>query len=664
MKLAIIKVILWPKNQTKTPRIIEFATDRINVITGQSASGKSSISWIIDYCLGSNKCSIPVGMIRDLSEWFGLHIQLRNLEMIIARRNPGDRKSTSDLYWEEGVDLMPPEHPEKNARVEDFKNRMNQIARLPTLDFSDADGNPGYASRPSFRDMAAFNFQPQHIVANPFTLFYKADTTEHRETLTHIFPLVLGAVDAGTLADERELRDLERQYARVRREHEKRTRAVDAWSAEVQSFYFQAKEVGLLMGSPEPEDGWRLERYLVELRKVPDNLKELNLPDVPEGATENAVEVLRRTIATDEEHTRRIGDLRRRLAQLDVLADSVGEFRSELAQQEDRLSGTNWLKKKLAEDCQCPVCGNSNARALDELAQLEDLADEVAKLSRSAAVAPSNLDKEKAEIREELRTLESNLRVVRKKRAELEGQTEQIVKQRQRVRNVYLFAGRVQEALNNIDAAEDGGDKVRELARLNELISVLKRKLDPGVRKRRLMSALESVSRGIESYAKLLMLEHQDENPTLDAKELTLKFQSKSGRTDYLWEVGSGQNWVGYHIATFLALHEYFLKLANNPVPTFLVIDQPSQVYFPEEWPALDEAPKGKGELQLSEDIKGVRRIFLALDQMLTNTDNELQIIVTEHAGSLVWESCKNVLLIGNWRDGEDEFLIPEEWRV
>ena len=40
---------------------------------------------------------------------------------------------------------------------------------------------------PSFRDMAAFNFQPQHIIANPYTLFFKADTTEHREKLKVVF---------------------------------------------------------------------------------------------------------------------------------------------------------------------------------------------------------------------------------------------------------------------------------------------------------------------------------------------------------------------------------------------------------------------------------------------------------------------------------------------
>jgi hypothetical protein len=205
MKLAILKVILWPKDSTLFPRVIEFLPGKINVITGESATGKSTLTWIVDYCLGSDKCSIPVGLIREVTGWFGLHLQLANTEMIVARRNPEDQQTTTDLYWEEGLELHVPPVVRKNARIEDLKNRFNQITHLPALDFS-TDDNVGFGGRPSCRDMAAFNFQPQHIVANPYTFFFKADTSEHREKLRIIFPLVLGAIDAGTLAKQRELR--------------------------------------------------------------------------------------------------------------------------------------------------------------------------------------------------------------------------------------------------------------------------------------------------------------------------------------------------------------------------------------------------------------------------------------------------------------------------
>jgi hypothetical protein len=53
------------------------------------------------------------------------------------------------------------------------------------------------------------------------------------------------------------------------------------------------------------------------------------------------------------------------------------------------------------------------------------------------------------------------------------------------------------------------------------------------------------------------------------------------GRDDFLWEIGSGSNWVSYHVAVTLGLQEYFLRLKDCPVPNFLIYDQPSQVYFP-----------------------------------------------------------------------------------
>src|SRR3954453_3338647 len=120
MKMTILKVILWPKNSKLEPRIITFESGKINIITGESGSGKSTITWIIDYCLGSDKCSIPVGKIRNVTAWFGLHLRLANTEMIVTRRNPGDQQATEDMYWDEGVEVnVPPVIDRKNARVED-----------------------------------------------------------------------------------------------------------------------------------------------------------------------------------------------------------------------------------------------------------------------------------------------------------------------------------------------------------------------------------------------------------------------------------------------------------------------------------------------------------------------------------------------------------------
>lgn len=74
MDFTIKSIILWPKNELKVIRRIDFAPDKINVITGGSERGKSAIIAIIDYCLGSSHCKIPTRTIRDLTQWFGVLI--------------------------------------------------------------------------------------------------------------------------------------------------------------------------------------------------------------------------------------------------------------------------------------------------------------------------------------------------------------------------------------------------------------------------------------------------------------------------------------------------------------------------------------------------------------------------------------------------------------
>ena len=91
----------------------------------------------------------------------------------------------------------------------------------------------GFKYRPSFRDLMAFTFQPQNIVANPDVLFFKADTYEHREKLKTIFPYVLQAITPDILAAQHELESIRRELARKERELENLRKVSERWSAEL-----------------------------------------------------------------------------------------------------------------------------------------------------------------------------------------------------------------------------------------------------------------------------------------------------------------------------------------------------------------------------------------------------------------------------------------------
>jgi hypothetical protein len=190
MLLQIKEVILWPRDTSTAPRRLRFNSGRVNVISGASKTGKSALIPIVDYCLGLDSCGIPVGIIRQACDWFGVLISTTEGEKLLARREPGEQRSTGDMFILEGRRVDIPDVIEmKNASVALVRRKLDQLARLTNLGF-DQESVSGFRQRPSFRDLMAFCFQPQNVIANPDVLFFKADTYEHREKLRTIFPYV------------------------------------------------------------------------------------------------------------------------------------------------------------------------------------------------------------------------------------------------------------------------------------------------------------------------------------------------------------------------------------------------------------------------------------------------------------------------------------------
>jgi uncharacterized protein DUF3732 len=72
--------------------------------------------------------------------------------------------------------------------------------------------------------------------------------------------------------------------------------------------------------------------------------------------------------------------------------------------------------------------------------------------------------------------------------------------------------------------------------------------------------------------------------------------------------------------------------------------------------------PSGQNTVKASADIEGGRRIFAALSHFMEVLEEQFQIIVTEHAGSITWNGLSHVHLVANCREGHDEYLIPVAW--
>jgi hypothetical protein len=663
MDLKIFKIILWPKNTHLEKRIIEFEPSKINVIVGDSQTGKSAIIPIIDYCLGSSKCAIPVGPIRTYTSWFGIFVKHKNNSFLIARKEPGNFAQSSEVYFDEGQNVSIPEQiQEGNRNTKDIVNRFNQLANLPSLDMSEDEENvKPYESRPSIKDFFAFNFQPQHIIANPYTLFFKADTIEHRFKLEMIFPLALGAINNQTLELRKKLKILEEKLKLKNKELDERKKILIAWESEIKSYYIKALEYGLLNDAPIPESNWNLDIYLSYLGQVPEKARKFTYPLIERGMSKKIIDYISNLRMEEYRIIEEIDESRAKLNLIKNFNEAKDSYSEAINIQKGRLeiSSSDWLINRLKKLDSCPICGGKNEKAKNEVSKIIEINKNLKNKTTELQLSSGVLDKETFELEKQLEIYENDLNNTRKQLIELSRENNEIEKQNNEIRNVYRYVGRIEHALNNLKQIRFNGDLLNEIALLEVQIKSLKVKVDDSAIKSKIDYALKRISSSILNYKGLLKVE-SPKNPTeLDIKQLTLRISSTSGKQDFLWEIGSGSNWMGYHIATILALHEFFTSLKkNNFVPTFIVLDQPSQAYFPEGLTKKQTKPE-------SDDIERVHSIFQSLKVFLDSTEKKNQIIVLEHAGPEFWSDIEDTVQIGKrWTQNDNTALIPKEWMI
>lgn len=657
MKFKIKEIILWPRQADLPPRRVRLDLRKVNVISGGSRTGKSAIIPIIDYCLAAGKCAIPVETIRDSCSWFGILAETEEGEKLFARREPGEQASTGDMYLVEGESVpIPDSAPAKNTTADAVRTRLDELSGLSRLDFDFEGTGSGFKRRLSFRDLVAFTFQPQYIVANPRVLFFKADTYEHQEKLKMVFPYVLKAVTADILAAEHELRSVRRELARKQRELENLRRVSTRWLAELRAWALQAREFGLV-DQPIAEDADRTSLMVILEEVVEEKTYTVPSADGINEAINELVELEdeERTIATE------LRGLRRRLGEMLKLKENSRRFKDALTLQRDRLAVSKWIHSLEGDSHSCPVCDSP----LQESSKVAEMIDSLAKIEAEvhhAGSIPPAFDREMVRATEGISLCVEKLGGIAVRKNEAGLRSDEAQRTRFRQSDIARFLGRVEKGLEmHYAVAQDSAlaGEVDELRRREEHLAKVISRAGAAARRKR---ALEKVA----GFAGRLLPDLDTERPhdpiELSIADLTIKVKGQR-REDYLWEIGSGANWLSYHLAMSLALQQFFLDSPPNPVPSFLVYDQPSQVYFPRRLatPRTQEQEDPDPQLR-DEDVEAVRKVFQTIAQVVRLTSQSLQVLVLDHAGPDVWKGIDGVHLVEEWRDGKK--LVPTKWLV
>ncbi|MCP1768658.1 DUF3732 domain-containing protein [Bradyrhizobium japonicum] len=622
----------------------------VNVISGASKTGKSAVIPIIDYCLASGKCSIPVGTIREACSWFGIIVDTMEGQKLLARREPGDARQTGDMFVLEGDEVEVPQTiPEKNSSVDAVKRKLDALAGLSQLGLN-PETDSGFQSRVSFRDLVAFTFQPQYIVANPMVLFYNADTTDHREKLKAIFPYVLGALTPEMLAASWEIDRLTRELRRKEAALASTKSGVRAWQAESQSWIRQSVELGLLPAGTQVPAEWP--DIVDMLRRAANSNTRSARPSL--DSIEGALAELE---SFREQESAAAADLtlkRQRLNEIQRLLQSSQKYGSAIRIQRDRLNIAAWLRD-LANAPPGPLetITGAGREQLDNL--VEALQGVEIQLQSQPALSDS-FDRERLRLRGEVDDAAGRLSEVRQAIALLERRSEQVRQEIFRQDRVERFVGRLEQALESFDRSEEGSTLAEDINRIREQITELKKIYSEGQVKAKMENALAIIGSYCGTIVPMLDAEWPRTPIKLYVPDLTVQV-IQPDRQDFLWEIGSGANWLAYHIAVTAGLQRFFLDSRDHPVPGLLIYDQPSQVYFPRGFEGEHISPLGRTR---DEDVAAVRRVFEALGNEAVNSKGRLQVIVLDHAGRDVWGEISGVTLAGEWRGNEK--LVPEEW--
>ena len=663
MKFVIRKVILWAKRREFLPRVIDFEPGVVNVITGASQTGKSALIPIVDYCLGAGKCAIPVGTIREAVQWFGLVIETAQGQLLLARKEPGNQQATDEMYMSEGVAIAVPERIlESNANRTFVKHYLDELAGLTSLDLIAAANSP-YKGRPGFRDLAAFMFQPQNIVANPDVLFFKADTTEHKEKLKNVLPYALGVTTSDVLAKRYELDELRREHRSALRELGNLRAGAQQWITQLRINLSRARELGLL--PPESSVELPEQRAIALLRTVVSGQDTADHPR--EGAAPRpSVTTLGEEIVSlrrmEQEQAISLSQLRKRWIEMSKLREAAAAYSGALQIEEERLGISRWLYERSSPESQpCPICGNDLDAVHNHLAQLVSGLEEVEKGSASFRAVPPSFDKEWAQVRSQIRDVTNLLTATQTRIAALQESSEQERRKRYTELSASRFVGSLEAGLNQYDRFMTDNSLKVKVEELAIQIAGLAGEVDENALREKLKRVLLQLSVMTSSLLARFDVEDAQDPASLSVTELTLKI-NRAERTDYLFEVGSGSNWLGYHLSLMLALHQYFLSLPRCAVPAFLMIDQPSQVYFPKKLAGR----KAKSDLDRKlddDDAKRVRQLFVELAKVTlaeNREDRELQVIVVDHAGTAVWGDIVGVHFVEEWRGTKK--LVPINW--
>lgn len=611
MNCYIKEIIILGKD--KTTRTVSLSKG-LNIITGHSKKGKSALIEIVDYCMCATIPSIPLGAISEYAELYCIVLKSKDNFLVIGRTADTNDKSIF-VTIENNINKI------KDINHNYFENKnsikikgggqelIEQFLGLNVRNISLPETN-SKARKASMRSMTPFWFQYQNLVASKHALFSKLDDFYKRKDIIEQLPILLGITDADYFSLKRQEDELRNKLKQIEKAKEKEILFNKEYQTRLDNLYcnyFSA--VGAEYQRPPNLSS------LIHLSK-----------DLPK---------LSHNYYMKSDSIRLYKDLQKYEAELSIELNTIN---SEIKNAEETIKLVNESNKKFTtlkninknhsiQDCNCPVCGNEladvNTQAVELESALNELNTEIITMRNFTRFDVEQIELLKASKRD----IQSKIRSTRKQIQELEKFKKKVKEYQNKNTAIEYLKVKIDVAIEQISNTENSTDYGEKELR-SELEEILE-KLSKYDFSRDIFKYESKIKVWMDEICNNLDFEQQflPANLSMKLNELSIIHSDKKFGHVRLSDMGSGANWLAFHLSASLAMLRLITYCKKSCIPAFLFIDQPSQVYFPTSFDENDN------------DKKKVEKIYTEILNNIKKSKAESgyysQVIVLDHATDL-----------------------------
>ena len=620
MKFIIHEIKLWFKGGNNISKSYELLPNKVNVVTGDATTGKTSFWSIIDYCLMANKTNIA-NSINEKVAWYGIRFTINNNEISIARKATQKETASSEVYFGYG---MLPSSPLANIEIAQVKSILDkEFGITDELRFPYGKDLGKVPFNLSYRHFLLFNSLTENIIGTSNTYF---DTPfygkeEYDKALTHIFDLVIGVNDMVNSKAKERIKQIDDEIKKIYSREKRKNQSEKVFTKGIYALIEKLKEHELIEYSSEINS---LDDAIRTIKELIANLKK----------TANNSTLFEEI---DRLNKRRL-EINMQLLAFDRYKKEYESYKRNLEKSADSLKPIEYLNKNLSDQL---IESYETKTFIDSLeCSLKSIQRELSKQKLKplrTTIDIESLQKELSDIESRINKLNSIQQAYR-----TEGEKYIIIGE---VKNAYESLLK-KEDFNPIDGVrlnqlnDEKANLEHDLKNIDEVKYIMKNLLNKCIQRN--YNRLESLPA------------YKNSQTQFNDTDMILQLVPE-GQLFPLENVGSKSNYMFMHLCFYLGLHEHMINVGQIHVPQFLFIDQPSIPYY----------TGSSNEKTGNDDKKKLLDAFSLIDSfisyIITEKKATFQIFMVEHAPKEYWHenNLLNFHTVDEFINGDG--LIPSD---